>query len=160
MPHFGISKILMFTAIFNFKILNVLLLFTWRKLKRPLTWSLKKTHRQGMCVVRLESLEDNDIHIFHKRISPKVKVIARLEFEIVYNIITVQHISHCTIGTHHVPSYIVESFTGTALSSQKGPGSIYNESVPPHYSEPNNFCSWMLDSVAKATELRIKEKGE
>ena len=42
-------------------------------------------------------------HTFPNDISPKVNVIVRLEFEIVYYIITVQHVSHCTI----VPSYMV-----------------------------------------------------
>ena len=35
-------------------------------------------------------------HAFPKSISPKVKLIARLEFELTYNYVAVQHINHYT----------------------------------------------------------------
>ena len=41
---------------------------------------------------------DKGIHTFLKDISLKLKAIRQLEFEIIYYVVTVQHISHYTMG--------------------------------------------------------------
>ena len=43
---------------------------------------------------------DKGVHTFPKGISPKVNVIVRLKFELTYNGVTVQHVSHYTTETH------------------------------------------------------------
>ena len=45
MLHFGISKIMMAPLIFNSYIFKILLQFTWKKLRRPLTWSWNKPYQ-------------------------------------------------------------------------------------------------------------------
>ena len=42
---------------------------------------------------------DKGVNTFIKVISPKVNVIAGLEFELASNAVTVQHVSHCATGT-------------------------------------------------------------
>ena len=43
--------------------------------------------------------EDKEVYTFPKGLSPKVNMIAPLEFELAYHDIAVQHVSHDTMGT-------------------------------------------------------------
>ena len=43
--------------------------------------------------------DDDDDDIFPKGMNPKVNVIARLEFELTYYAVTVQHVSHYPVGS-------------------------------------------------------------
>ena len=47
---------------------------------------------------------DKDAHIFPKGISPKVNVLARLGFELVYYDVVVQYVSHYT---KRIPPYFI-----------------------------------------------------
>ena len=42
---------------------------------------------------------DKRVHTFNKGISPKVKIITRLEFELAYYDVAVRHVNHYTTGT-------------------------------------------------------------
>ena len=57
-----------------------------------------KIHTFKRSVVVLFSWKDVGVHTFDKGIRAKVNVIARLEFELAYNNVTVQHVSHCVRG--------------------------------------------------------------
>ena len=46
---------------------------------------------------------DKRVHSFHGGISPKMNVIARLEIELAYYDVTVQHVSHYT---NRAPLYV------------------------------------------------------
>ena len=48
---------------------------------------------------------------FPKGISPKVNVVARQEFELTYNDISVQHVSHFAPVTHLEMTYLAERIT-------------------------------------------------
>ena len=53
----------------------------------------------NLMVLFNQNLRDKKIHIFPKGISPKVNVIARLESELAYYNVTVQHVTHYTVVT-------------------------------------------------------------
>ena len=48
------------------------------------------------------SCRDKGVHAFLKGISPKVNGIMKLEFELVYNNIAVQHVRHKAMGIPHL----------------------------------------------------------
>ena len=51
---------------------------------------------------------DKGVHAFPKSIYLKVNVIARLTFELAYNDVVVQHVSHYTTGTHSSMVWMIE----------------------------------------------------
>ena len=77
-------------------------------------------------------LFDEGIHTFFKGISPKVNVIARLEFELAYYDIIVQHVSHYATGDLHpnyfdgklICNYVLYSLNAVSLLS----GTTFNPS--------------------------------
>ena len=46
----------------------------------------------------IHSWEDKGVHTFLKRIKPKINLIVRLEFELAYYDIVVQHVNHYATG--------------------------------------------------------------
>ena len=52
-----------------------------------------------MSTIKLIAGRDLNVHVFPKDISPKVNVIAQLEFELTYYDNTVQNISHYAMRT-------------------------------------------------------------
>ena len=55
-------------------------------------------------------MEDKVFHSFPNGISPKVNVIARLEFELAYYVVTVQHFSHYTMKTSSIKNEILTTY--------------------------------------------------
>ena len=55
--------------------------------------------RNGSDTIDLKADRDKGIHIFSEVISPKIKVMPRLEFELTYYKVIIQNISHYTMGT-------------------------------------------------------------
>ena len=54
---------------------------------------------------------DKRVHTFPKNISPNVSVMVRLEFELAYNNVTVQHVSHYATGTHTCKLFLLITVT-------------------------------------------------
>ena len=51
-------------------------------------------------IIQLLTKRNKGFLIFPKGISPKVNVILWLVFELAYHNVTIQHVSHYTMGTH------------------------------------------------------------